>query len=93
MTSNNVNRLAAQVTDGQRPQGAPYCWTEPATVTSVVNGAAADSNALVTVNWRGALQQAAYLASYTPAVGHTVIVVYQDGELTILGRTIGTPPS
>jgi hypothetical protein len=86
-------RLAAEVTRGQPPQGAPRSWVEPATVATVTAAAAADGNALAVVTWRGANVQAAYLASYTPTVGHRVAVVVQGGALLILGRIIGTPPS
>ena len=71
-------RLAAEVTRAQPPQGSPRSWIEPATVATVTAGGAADGNALTTVTWRGASVQAAYLASYTPTVGHRVAVVVQD---------------
>lgn len=87
-------RLAAEILRGKPPQGAPSAWIEQAVVASVTAAAAADGNALVTVTWRGVSTQAAYLASYTPTVGHVVAVVYQPpGALLILGRVIGTPPS
>jgi len=90
----NTSRLAAEVLRGKPPQGAPSAWVEPATVATVTAGAAADGNALTTVTWRGQSVQAAYLASYTPTVGHVVAVLYQPpGGLLILGRIIGTPPS
>lgn len=90
----NVSRLAAEILRGKPPQGAPSAWVEPATVATVTAGAAADGNALATVTWRGASVQTAYLASYTPTVGHTVAVLYQPpGAPLILGRIIGTPPS
>lgn len=87
-------RLSREIGAGKGPQGAPSAWIEPATVATVSAGAAADGNALVTLTWRGASQQAAYLSSYSPVVGHTVAVAYQPpGGLLILGRIIGTPPS
>jgi hypothetical protein len=90
----HVARLSREINVGKPPQGAPSAWIEPATVATVTPGAAADGNALVTVTWRGAAQQAAYLSSYTPTVSHVVAVVYQPpGGLLILGRIIGTPPS
>lgn len=92
--ANNIAKLAAEISRSQRAQGAPDSWTEPAVVATVTAGAAADGNALVTVTWRGTPVQAAYLASYTPAVAHVVMVLIQPpGGLTILGRVIGTPPS
>jgi hypothetical protein len=90
----NASKLVAEIMRGKPPQGAPSAWCEPAVIASVVAGAAADGNALVTVTWRGQAVQAAYLASYTPTVSHTVIVLYQPpGGLLILGRVLGTPPS
>ncbi len=90
--SDSVNRLAAEILRGKPPQGAPSVWLEPAVVATVSAGAAADGNALATVTWRGQSIRAAYLASYTPTVGHNVIVAYQPpGGLLILGRVIGTP--
>jgi hypothetical protein len=90
----NVSKLAAEILRGKPPQGAPSAWAEPATVAAVSAGGAADGNALVTVTWRGQSTKAAYLASYTPVVGHVVVVLYQPpGGLLILGRVIGTPPS
>lgn len=64
---------------------------EQGTVTAVAAGAAADGNALVTVSWRGVEVSVPYPASYTPVVGHTVLVVYQDKQLFVLARLIGTP--
>ncbi len=90
----NTTKLAAEILRDRRPQGAPSAWMEPAVVATVSAGAAADGNALVTVTWRGQSVQAAYLSSYTPTVGHVVVVIYQPpGGLLILGRVIGTPPS
>lgn len=90
----NVPKLAAEILRGQPPQGAPSAWVEPATVTTVTAGAAADGAALVTVTWRGEPVQAAYLASWTPTLGHVVAVLYQPpGGLLILGRMVGAPPS
>lgn len=90
----NGSKLAAEILRGKTPQGSPSAWVEPATVTTVSAGAAADGNALVTVTWRGQAVQAAYLSSYTPVVAHIVAVLYQPpGGLLILGRIIGTPPS
>jgi len=87
-------KLAAEILRGKPPQGAPSAWAEPAVIATVTAGAAADGNALVTITWRGTTVQSAYLASYTPTVGHTVAVLYQPpGAPLILGRIIGTPPS
>ena len=61
-------------------------------VTAVTAGAAADGNALVTVNWRGTELYASYGAHYTPAVGHVVLMT-RTQPLHIIDRIIGTPPS
>lgn len=90
----NTDKLAAEILRGKPPQGAPSAAAEPAVIATVTAGAAADGNALVTVTWRGVAVPASYLASYTPVVSHTVIVLYQPpGGLLIIGRVIGTPPS
>jgi hypothetical protein len=84
-------RLAAELhTDA----GQVWARIEQAVVATVTAGAAADGNALATVTWRGSAHAAAYLASYTPVVAHTVAVaVRPPAALLILGRVIGTPPS
>ncbi|GIF16543.1 hypothetical protein [Actinoplanes teichomyceticus] len=90
----NTSKLAEAINRDRPPQGAPSAWMEPAIVTAVALGAAAESNALVTVSWRGTAVQAAYLSSYSPAVNDVVLVLIQPpGGLTVLGRIIGTPPS
>lgn len=86
-------RLAAEISRDRPPQGALSAWVEQAVIATVTAGAAADGNALVAVTWRGVSQQAAYLATYTPTVGHVVAVAVQAGQILILGRIIGTPPS
>lgn len=92
--ASNVTKLAAELLRGKPPQGAPSAWVEPATVASVTAGAAADGNAAVVVTWRGASINAAYNASYTPTVGHVVLVLVQPpAGLVILCRVIGTPAS
>lgn len=62
------------------------------TVTAVAPGAAADGNALVTVDWHGAATYATYGAHYTPVVGHTVLMA-RTQPLAILMRIVGTPPT
>jgi hypothetical protein len=64
---------------------------EPATVLTVTAGAASDGNALVAVTWRGATCNLPYLASYTPVVGHHVMLLVQPPQAVITGRIIGTP--
>lgn len=63
------------------------------TITAVAAGAAADGNALATVTWQGQALRAAYTASYTPVVGHVVLMARIGPQLAIVGRLIGTPPS
>ncbi len=70
------------------PHRAAYA---PAQVTAVATGAAADGNALVSVDWRGTVIEVAYLSSYSPAVGHTVLLLVQGSQVVIVGRLIGTP--
>lgn len=54
---------------------------------AVVN---AISGTEVTLTLGGGLVVAdAYLSSYTPVVGHTVLVVYDSTSIVILGRLIG----
>lgn len=61
------------------------------TIAAVTAGAAADGNAAVTVTVTGNTIPAPYLASYTPTVGHTVVVVLVLNSPLILGRVIGLP--
>lgn len=87
----NGRRLAAEHLRTKVPQGNPTGYIALGTVATVTAGAASDGNALVTVTVNGATQEAAYLASWTPTVGHIVAVLVQAANLLILGRTIGTP--
>lgn len=91
MATANLRRAAAETARDRRPQGAPVCWVELATIASVTAGAATDGNALVTIVWRGATVPAAYTASYTPTVGHVVLVLVQLPQIVIVDRVIGTP--
>lgn len=51
---------------------------------------AAVSGTEVTLNLGGGLVVAdAYLASYTPVVGHVVFVLYDKDSLVVLGRLVG----
>jgi hypothetical protein len=63
----------------------PGAWAM-ATVDSIDAG-------IVTVDWRGALVQAAHLDSYTPTVGDRVLCARVATQLVALGRLIGAPPS
>lgn len=90
--SPNARRLAAETSRDRPPQGTPAVWFEPGTVTAVTPGAASDGNALVLITYRGVSVNAAFLASYTPTVGHVVtLLVSSSGQILILGRVIGTP--
>lgn len=62
-------------------------------VVAVSPTGASDGNPLVTVTWQGTNVRAAYLASYTAAVGHVVLMARFGPRLIILGRVIGTPPN
>lgn len=63
-----------------------------ATVVSVTPNAASDGNAVVTIEWRGAVVTAAgYAASYTPVKGHRVVCTYIDNQPVIAHRVIGQP--
>jgi hypothetical protein len=89
--SSGAARLAQELT---ADAATVSCRLEQAVVATVTAAAAADGNALVEVTWRGGTHAAAYLASYTPTVGHTVTVAVQPpAGLLILGRPIGTPPA
>lgn len=92
MLSPGAQRLAATQNQSRPPQGAPTCWMRPAQVQAVDLGAASDGNGLLTVTYGDSNQQCAYLDSYTPQVGHTVILlISSDGGLLCLGHPIGTP--
>jgi hypothetical protein len=70
--------------------------TQPFTVAQVVelvpNGTSV-SQVSIRVNWQGSLVWAEQVASYTPAVGHWVLVARHMDRLIILDRIIGGPPS
>lgn len=82
-----IGRLAEKLRDVER--SIPRVIR--VSVVNVAAGAASDGNALCTVSWNGADVEAAYLSSYSPTVGHSVLAVYVAGRLVILGRVIGTP--
>jgi len=63
-----------------------------AVVTAVQAGAATDGLALVTVTYLGAKMQFRYLTSYTPVVGHQVVLGRTGGDWYIKGRLGGFPP-
>lgn len=84
--------LSAFVFNLMAVPGSDESWAV-GTVTSVSTGAAEDGNALVAVNWRGAIAQVAYAASYTPAPGHVVLMARVKSSLAIVCQLIGTPPT
>lgn len=64
---------------------------EQGVIASVAAGAAADGNALVTVTWRGTNVACPYPSTYTPVVGHVVLLLVSPPRLVIVARLIGTP--
>lgn len=63
------------------------------TISAVTPGGAVDGNALVSVTWQGASVRVAYASSYTPVVGHVVLMARVGPRLVIVCRVIGTPPN
>lgn len=61
-------------------------WAGTATVTNAAKGTAPDGRKLITVSWRGTPTDCAYLASYTPTVGHAVVFIKDGPSLFVLGR-------
>lgn len=64
---------------------------EQGTITAVSAGAAIDGNALVTVSWRGTSIFCPYPSTYTPVVGHVVLLLVCPPRVVIIARLIGTP--
>jgi hypothetical protein len=85
-----TRKLAAELS-GQAAGASPSSWLEPAVVYSVTAGGASDGNALCVVTWRGVQTPAAYPASYTPTVGHVVLLNVQPPSVVIVMHVIGTP--
>jgi hypothetical protein len=81
MTSRELDRAARRLADQSSDAVAELPSTRVLylTVTAL---------APVTVSWRGvAIKASAVCASYTPAVGHRVICLYDGLTLTVLDRT------
>lgn len=76
---------------GTLSEQAP-AWAD-GVVTAVDPTGGEDGKSLVTVNWNGTLVKLAHLSSYTPAVGHVVLMARYKSKLAILGQLIGTPPT
>jgi hypothetical protein len=64
---------------------------EQGTIITVTAGAAVDGNALVTVRWRGTDIFCPYPSTYTPVVGHVVLLLITPPQVVIAARLIGTP--
>lgn len=63
---------------------------EPAVIDSVRVGGAADGSALATIEWRGnSGLPVAYLSSYSPVVGHVVLLLVQGPQVIIVGQIRG----
>lgn len=61
-------------------------WAGTATVINAAAGTAPDGRKLITVEWRGTQVNCAYLAAYTPVVGHAVTFIKAGPSLLVLGR-------
>lgn len=87
----NTRRLAAAI-KANTPAGAtPAAWFSPAVVATVTAGGAFGGTAKVEVDWLGGRYVVPYLATYTPTVGHTVLLMIQDPQAVIFGQVIGRP--
>lgn len=85
-------RLLAELPPPRDAAGArPEVWFEPGLIATVTAGGASDGNALVEVTWRGGTTEVPYLSTYTPTVGHTVLLLVQLPQVVVLARIIGTP--
>lgn len=78
--SDVVRRLAADDPNDEDT------WAGTATVTNAAAGTTSDGRKLITVAWRGTSSDCAYLASYTPAVGHAVVFIKDGPSVFVLGR-------
>lgn len=78
--SDVVRRLAADDPNDDET------WSGTATVTNAAAGTASDGRKLITVEWRDTPTDCAYLASYTPAVGHAVVFIKDGPSMFVLGR-------
>lgn len=61
-------------------------WAGTAVVTNAAAGVTADGRRLITVEWRSTSTDCAYLASYTPVVGHRVSFIKNGPILFVLGN-------
>lgn len=90
-TSPNLARVARALPRRDLAGEIPAQWMDVGVIATVTAGAAADGNALVTVTWNGATTACAYPSTYTPVVGHKVLLAIQPPQIVILCRLIGTP--
>ena len=82
---------AARLAEIIATPGAPGLRMEQGTVVTVAAGAAADGNALVTVSWRGTNVACPYPSTYSPAVGHVVLLLIDPPRVVIAAQLVGTP--
>lgn len=83
-----TQRFARQLLD-QQAAGMPE---QPrATVTAVAAGGGTDGQALVTVDYAGASLDLPHKASYTPVVGHIVVLARAGGTWIVDDRLVGFP--
>ena len=78
--SDVIRRLAADDPNDRET------WAGTATVTNTLAGTAPDGRKLISVEWRGATVNCAYLATYTPALGHKVAFIKDGSSMLVLGR-------
>lgn len=76
----------------RRTDALPVIGVRFGTVATVAPGNASDGGPLATVNVLGTAQQMAYLASYTPVQGDTVLVLSVLRYPVVLGQVAGLPP-
>lgn len=65
-------------------------WAGTAQVINANAGSTPDGRLLITVRWRGTNTDCAYLASYTPVVGHQVSFIKNGPVLFVLGKPATT---
>lgn len=85
-----AHRLALQQLNS-RAADLPDLPTAEVTAITVAGGT--DGGDLVTVTYDGADLQLPHMSTYTPVVGHLVVLVRVGGSWTILGRPVGFPSS
>lgn len=71
---------------GAASEPDPESWTGTAQVTNAAAGLFPDGRRRITVKWQGTTYDAAYLASYTPAVGDKVSFLKSGPSFFVLGE-------